>query len=229
VFSVYEGIEKIMHPEHVERVWLGLLILGVSFLLEGYATLSNIKELNKRRQATPFFRYLRESKDSDLVVVFAENSAAVMGLTIAMAALLLADATHDGRWDGAGSLGVGIVLIGVAVFLSIEVKSLLIGESADPVIDAAVRAAAREVEGFRSIIHVRTVQQGPGEVLVAVKATFEQTLTVVAVSECINTFERILRGRHPECKWLYIEPDTLREEAEHRASAAKIEAATRAD
>jgi cation diffusion facilitator family transporter len=228
VFSVYEGIEKVLHPAEVEHVWVGVLILLVSMGLEGAATLSNIKELNKRRGPVPFMAYLRQTKDSDLVVVFAENSAAVFGLGLAIAALALAALTHDGRWDGAGSIGIGLVLVGVAVFLAVEVKSLLIGESADAHIEGAVREHAEKTEGFRSIIHVRTVQQGPGEVLVAVKATFDETLTVPALAERINVFEAALRAAHPEVKWLYVEPDTLREEAEAQAARLAAEAAAAA-
>src|SRR3954470_6170346 len=114
VFSIYEGIHKIREPEPVERVWLGVGILFVSLLLEGGATLSNIKELNKRRGAKPFVRYLKDTTDSDLVVVFGENSAAVLGLTFAIAALALAALTGDGRWDGIGSAAIGLVLVGVA-------------------------------------------------------------------------------------------------------------------
>jgi cation diffusion facilitator family transporter len=214
VFSIYEGVHKLMHPEPVEHVWLGIGLLFVSFLLEASATLSNIRELNKRRRAVPFFQFLQQTKDSDLVVIFAENSAAVLGLVIAMLALFFAGITHDGRWDGAGSLGVGLVLVGVALFLAIEVKSLLIGESADAAIERSARASAAAVPGFLSIIHVRTVQQGPGEVLVAIKAVFEASLAVGEVAERINAFEARLRGLHPEAKWIFVEPDTLREAAE---------------
>jgi cation diffusion facilitator family transporter len=104
VFSIYEGIHKISHPEPVEKAWLGLLILGFSILLEGYATFSNIKEANVRRKGKPFFQYLRETKDSDFVVVMGENSAATAGLLFAIIALFVASATGDSRWDAAGSL-----------------------------------------------------------------------------------------------------------------------------
>ena len=130
VFSVYEGVHKVREPEPVEKVWLGLLILFISIALEGGATISNIRELNKRRGKTPFFQYLGETKDSDLIVVFGENSAAVLGLMFAILALVLAWKTNDGRWDGIGSILIGAVLIGVAIFLARKVQSLLLGEAA---------------------------------------------------------------------------------------------------
>src|SRR5882757_8200435 len=140
MFSVYEGIHKFMEPEPVERFWLGLGILVFSICLEGGATISNIREVNRRRKARSFFGYLRATKDSDLIVVLGENSAAVVGLTLAMAALGASYLTGDSRWDAAGSVGIGVVLVVVAVFLAIEIKSLLLGERADEEIEQAVRA-----------------------------------------------------------------------------------------
>src|SRR3954451_22673042 len=143
-FSVYEGIHKVMHPEPVEHVWIGVVILAISLVLEGGACLSNIRELNKRRGKKPFVQYLKDTTDSDLVVVFGENSAAVLGLAFAIAALGLASATGDGRWDGIGSAAIGLVLVGVAVFLAVEVSSLLLGEAADPEIAGVARSIAKE-------------------------------------------------------------------------------------
>src|SRR3569833_237965 len=127
VFSVREGWEKIRHPEPVESITLATAILAFSFLLEGWSLYGNIKEINKRRGAKAFVRYLKDTTDSDLIVVFGENSAAVIGLIFAMIALVLAKETGDGRWDGVGSLVIGLVLLGVATFLGREVKSLLVG------------------------------------------------------------------------------------------------------
>jgi len=210
VFSIYEGIHKILEPEKVEKVWLGLIILGVSIVLEGAATFSNIKELNRRRGAKPFFRYLRDTKDSDLVVVFGENSAAVLGLALAMLSLLVADLTKDGRWDGVGSLAIGLVLVGVAIFLAVEVKSLLLGESADPEIEKAVHSIATSHADVTRVLHVVTIQQGPGEVMVMLKLAFRERMSIEDVSVTINDFEAKLRAERPEARWCFIEPDVPR-------------------
>src|SRR6266540_2468303 len=139
LFSIYEGVHKIHEPEKIEKVWLGLVILAGSILLEGWSLWSNIREIKQRRGDKPLLRYLRDTKDSDLVVVFGKNFAAVVGLAFALAALLIADRTGDGRWDGIGSLAIGAVLVGVAGFLAFEIMSLLVGEAADPDVDAAAR------------------------------------------------------------------------------------------
>lgn len=208
MFSIYEGVHKMQHPEPVEDITVGLIVLGIALALEGWATYGNIRELGKRRGATPFVRYLRESKDSDLVVVFGENSAAVLGLVLALVALILAKQTGDGRWDGAGSLGVGVVLVFVAIFLAREIKSLLVGESADPAIESAAHRIAAADPNIESVLRVLTIQQGPGEVVVAMKVKMKAGLmTGGPVCEALNAFEAKLQAEVPEVKWSFVEPD----------------------
>lgn len=221
VFSIHEGIHKIHEPEKIERAWLGLLILGISVLLEGTALIGNVREMNKRRGNKPFFTYLRDTKDSDLVVVFGENSAAVLGLAFAIVALVLADRTGDGRWDGIGSVLIGVVLVGVAGFLAREVKSLLVGESADPEITDVAKKIALEQPDFERVLHVVTIQQGPGEVMVSIKLAFANHLSIEEVCRRINDFEAKLRSEKPEIRWLFVEPDIPRDVAKplEKASA----------
>jgi divalent metal cation (Fe/Co/Zn/Cd) transporter len=102
---------------------------------------------------------------------------------------------------------IGLVLIGVAIFLSTEVKSLLIGESADPIIEQTARQIAIDHPHIEVLINCITMQQGPGEVLVCVKIKCEPQLTALNVSQLINEFEATLRAKCPEAKWVYIEPD----------------------
>jgi cation diffusion facilitator family transporter len=207
MFSVYEGIHKYLHPEPVEHIEWGIGILIFSLVLEGYAAYSNVVEMNKRRGTKRFFQYLKETKDSDLVVIFGENSAAVLGLIIALVFMMASFYTEDGRFDAIGSLLIGLVLIGVAIFLSVEVKSLLIGESADPIIEQTAQKIALDHPHIQSLINCITMQQGPGEVLVCVKIKCEPQLTALDVSHLINEFEKSLRDTCPEAKWVYVEPD----------------------
>jgi cation diffusion facilitator family transporter len=214
VFSIYEGIHKLLEPSPVEHIGIGIAILVVSLVLEGYATFSNVKELNRRKGKSSFLRFLRITKDSDLVVVFCENAAAVLGLLLAIVAMGLASVTGDGRFDAGGTLAIGLVLVGVAVFLAVKIQSLLIGESADPEIHDSVHRACKSTEGFCEILHVRSVQQGPGEVLLALKASFEDALTPRQIADAINVFEAQIRKAHPEVQWIYVEPDVRREPLE---------------
>jgi cation diffusion facilitator family transporter len=207
VFSINEGVEKVLHAEQVESITVALIILLFSLVLEGWSCLGNIREINRRRGDKPFLRYLRDTKDSDLIVVFGENSAAVLGLLFALAALLLAKETGDGRWDGLGSLAIGLVLVGVATFLAREVKSLILGEAADPEVEHKLKEVAAADPNVERVIRVLTIQQGPGEIVVAAKLCFKRGLETVQLVEAINDFERQLKARAPEVRWSFIEPD----------------------
>jgi cation diffusion facilitator family transporter len=207
VFSIYEGIHKIHTPEPVGDITVALIILVISLALEGWSTLGNIRTMAKRRGATPFFRYLRDTKDSDLIVVFGENSAAVLGLLFALAAVGVSKLTGDGRWDAVGSLAIGLVLIGVATFLAREVKSLLVGEAADPQLIQSFEELAALDPNVERVLNVLTLQQGPGEIVVAAKLKFRAGMDADTLVEAINAFERALKQRVPEVRWSFIEPD----------------------
>ncbi len=207
MFSVYEGVHKFSHPEPIEQVAWGLGILLFALSLEGYSTYSNIVEINKRKGSASFMNYLSSTKDSDLIVVFGENLAAVLGLFFALIAMLTSYYTGDGRYDAVGSIVIGVILILVAVFLAKEVKSLLIGESADPVIIDHVKEITEKHPEIIELINCRAIQQGPGEVLVCVKIKCSGNLTSLQLSSLINDFEKQLRAKAPEIKWLYVEPD----------------------
>jgi cation diffusion facilitator family transporter len=207
VFSIYEGIHKLSEEPHpLENVGWAVGILGFALLLESRATWGNVKEFNVRRGSTPFFQYLRQTKDSDLVVVFGENAAAVLGLAIALVAVAYAMVTGDTRADAIGSLLVGVVLVAVAIFLAVEVKSLLVGECADPEISAAVKEVAKG-SPFTDVHECITMQQGPGEVVVAVKVRCDPQMPASALSAAINDFEKALRAKRPEAKFVFVEPD----------------------
>ena len=207
VFSIYEGIHKIMEPEKLSHLEVAFGILLVSFLLEGYSTLENIREMNRRRGGIPFLRYLRDTKDSDLIVIFGENSAASLGLLFAMMTTVFAWVTQDARWDGVGSLLVGLVLVFVAIFLAVEIQSLLVGERADPAIEAEIKRLVDADPAILSLLNLITVQQGPSEVMVAMKVRMQPDLLTEALCERINAFERTLKANRPEIRWCFVEPD----------------------
>lgn len=206
VFSIGEGIEKIIHKEPVHHIGLGIGILLFSLVLESFALAQCLRELDKKRGDIPRREFLKITKDAELVVCTGENFAAVVGLVFALAALLLANYV-DPRFDGVGGVAVGLVLVWVAVFLATKVKGLLLGERADPQIEEQVRLAAKDDPRIQEVLRLITVQQGPGEVLVAAKLKFEETLSAKEVTESINAFEARVRKREPEVKWQFIEPD----------------------
>jgi divalent metal cation (Fe/Co/Zn/Cd) transporter len=125
----------------------------------------------------------------------------------ALAALVLAHQTGDGHWDGIGSLAIGLVLIGVATFLAREVKSLLVGEAADSAMVGVLEQLADIDPDVDKVLRVLTIQQGPGEVVVAMKLKMRKGLDTDSLVTAINRFERDLKAKLPEVKWSFIEPD----------------------
>ncbi len=207
LFSIVEGVHKLLHPTPVDHPAVAFVVLGISAVLEGAAALSNLREMKARRGTTPLARWLRQTKDADLIVVFGENAAAVVGLALAIAALAAAGVTGDPRWDGAGSVGVGAVLVVVAALLAVETSSLLVGEAADPRVEQAVRETLVAHPDLTALYAVITVQQGPGEVLLALKVRVASHLSADQVAETINAFERDVHARCPEVRWSFVEPD----------------------
>ncbi|MSQ83728.1 MAG: cation diffusion facilitator family transporter [Myxococcales bacterium] len=207
MFSLYEGVHKLQHPEPLHDTKIAMAILMFSIVLEGWSCRNNIIDLNKGRGTMPFVQYLRQTKDSDLIVVFGENAAAVLGLIIAAVFMQIAVVTGDPRYDAVGSLGIGLVLIGVALFLAVEVKSLLMGERAGTEVERAVHQAAADDPKIAQVLRVITVQKGPNEVLVACKLQLVGDLDTAGVVQTINAFETRLHALCPEVRWSFVEPD----------------------
>lgn len=207
MFSIYEGFHKLEHPEPIENIGWGIGVLLFSIVLESYAMFSNIKEINARKGKHSFFGYLKETKDSDLVVVFGENSAAVFGLIFAITAMLLTYLTGDGSYDAIGSIAIGVILIAVAIFLATEVKSLLIGESANESILEELNKIIAGNKQVHELIRCVTIQQGPGEVLMCMKIKCDATISALELSKLINKIELEIRTATPEVKWIFVEPD----------------------
>lgn len=206
IFSIGEGFEKVLHPEPVDHVQWAVGILLFSLAIEGYSLYECVKQINEKRGSLTAMRYLEVTKDAELVVCTGENFAAIVGLGFALASLALAKLV-DPRFDGVGSILVGAVLVYVAMFLARKVKSLLLGESASPEIEAGVQAAAKEDSRIESVLRLIAVQQGPGEVMIAAKLKIRDELTARDVADVINDFEGRVRAKLPDVKWQFIEPD----------------------
>lgn len=208
VVAIYEGVHKVMHPEPVENVMWAFLVLGFSLALEGASLWQCVSEVKKQTAGTGgLAQRLRDTKDADLIVVTGENFAAVLGLAAAALFLFIAWRTHNGLWDGLGSIAVGLVLIAVAFFLAQETKSLLLGESADPAVEREVKAALAEDPRLISLLRLVSIQQGPGEVVLAMKVKPRSGLSGDELIDTINELETRVRARCPEVKWQFVEPD----------------------
>jgi cation diffusion facilitator family transporter len=214
VFSIYEGIDKLRHPHAVESaVWAIGVLLG-SMVMEGLSFRTGIREANAvRPPGESWWQFIRHTKNPDLPVVLLEDAAALVGLVIALAGVVVADLTGNGRWDGAGSLGIGVLLVAVAIVLVIEMSSLLVGESARPEVVARIRAAIEAFPAVQRCIHLRTEHLGPDEIVVAAKVEFDPALTIAQLATTIDALEVDIRAAEPRATLIFVEPDVYREPA----------------
>jgi divalent metal cation (Fe/Co/Zn/Cd) transporter len=146
-------------------------------------------------------------------VVLLEDTGALIGLAFALFGVTMAVVTGDGRWDGLGSMAIGVLLVVIAVFLSFEVSSMLVGEGALPEDEALMRAALAADPLIDRVIHLRTLHVGPDELLVAAKIAVGRRDTAAQVAEAIDAAEQRLRAAVPSATYVFLEPDIDRSPA----------------
>jgi cation diffusion facilitator family transporter len=214
-FAIYEGIEKIRHPHHIDAPQVAIVILAVGIVLESLSFRTAMRESRALRVGIGWWTFIRHTKNPELPVVLLEDTAALTGLALALAGVSLSAATGNGVWDGGATLCIGVLLAAVASVLSVEMKSLLIGEAAaGPQVERIRAALLGDGGAFRRVIHLRTLHLGPDELLVAAKLAVDPALGVPAVASAIDSAERRVRGAVPIARLIYIEPDLDRSRAE---------------
>jgi cation diffusion facilitator family transporter len=207
IFSLYEGISRIRHPEEVLSPVVAFVVLGVAIVLEAFSFRTAISQSNLTRGRVRWSAFIRRSKAPELPIVLLEDFAALIGLGFALFAVILSTVTGDGRWDGAGSIAIGLLLGCVAVVLAIEMKSLLIGESASPEVQQAIVTAIEEVPLIEQVIHLRTLHVGPESLLVAAKVAVRRGELAESITASIDEAERKVRAAAPIAGLIYLEPD----------------------
>jgi cation diffusion facilitator family transporter len=207
LFSVYEGVHKLTHPEPLNMAWVALLVLGVAIVLEASSLAGCLREIRHIRGERPFREWLRNTRNSALVVVFGEDVAALIGLALAFLFVGLAVLTGNPVFDAIGSICIGIVLLVISIFLVIRVQSLLVGQSADPLIQKTIDEVLRETTEIEQVFNTITMQFGP-DTMLAAKIRMKSGIDIDTAVERINALERALKARVPEIRWCFIEPDT---------------------
>jgi Predicted Co/Zn/Cd cation transporters len=206
--SFYEGVMHIRQPEPVQRPLINYLVLAVSFVFEGTSWYVALREFRARKGHLGYFEAFRLSKDPSTFTVLLEDSAALLGLLVALAGLLGAQLLDQPMLDGVASIGIAGVLATSAMLLARETKGLLIGEPAHPAVSDAILAIAAGDAGVRCANGVLTVQMGPSQVVATLSAEFEDALTTPQIEACINRIEKQAKVTHPEIVSLFIKPQT---------------------
>ena len=209
VFSIYEGIHKLQSGELLTDAWVGLVVLGGSILLEIGSLLGALREIRMIRADKTLFEWLKTTRNAELVVVLGEDSAAIVGLIVAFAFVLLTSITGDASYDAIGSICIGVVLIVVAIFVALRIQSLLVGRSAEPDLQRLLEETIAADELIEEVLNTITMQFGP-KVMLAAKIRMRNGIPIEQVVAGINSLERMIRERFPEIGWCFIEPDNQR-------------------
>jgi cation diffusion facilitator family transporter len=210
VFSLYEGFEKVLHPHAVESpIWaFGVLVFAI--VAEGFSFRTAIVESMVTKGDHSWISFIRRAKAPELPVVLLEDFGALLGLLFALFGVAMSVITGNGRWDGIGTLMIGLLLAIIAVILAIETKSLLIGESATPEVEEKICDALEGAPQVDRVIHLRTLHLGPEELLVAAKIAVQHDDTAADIAKGIDEAERRIRDAVPIARVIYLEPDLYR-------------------
>ena len=206
LFSFYEGVHKLKHPEPMHWPWLAIGVLAFGIVMESFSMWGCMREVNKARGAKSLWRWFRESRQSELIVVFGEDLAALLGLALALAAVIATMLTGNPTYDAIGSIAIGVLLCVVAAFVARQVASLLIGQSAEVGLREAITSFVGEQAEVERVFNVITLQLGP-DVMVATKAQMRGDLSGRELVEAINRVEAAMKARFPEIRWSFFEPD----------------------
>jgi len=211
LFSIYQGVEGLLHPHREvsgREFVVSYVVLGVAFLLEGSSLAKALRQLNgeARILRRGLLEQLRRSNDPTVKTVASEDSAAVAGLLLAAAGLVLHQLTGSGVFDAAASLAIGLLLAWIAYALGRDTKELLIGESADPELRLDIIALLIGYDGVTGLLDMLTMQLSPEHVLVAAKVDFRDHLGAAEVERLCNRIERDLQEKFPVVTHLYLDP-----------------------
>jgi cation diffusion facilitator family transporter len=215
LFSIYEGVEKILNPHELENLWIPLSVLGIAILLESFSLRTAVKESNQiRTKDQSWVSFVRHAKAPELPVVLLEDVGALIGLVFALFGVGLTAITHNSLFDALGTLMIGTLLIVIAIVLGIETKSLLVGEGATEADQRKIVAVLEGAPTVEKLIHIKTLYLGPDELLVAAKLGFAADRHLGAVAADIDILESKIRAAVPTARVIYLEPDIYRSSEE---------------
>jgi cation diffusion facilitator family transporter len=207
MFSLYEGWHKLQHPEPLRMPWLAVGVLVFGIVAESLSMRACLVEVNKVRGGRSLYRWFRESRQAEMVVIFGEDLAALLGLVFALTAILLTMVTGNPMYDALGTVGIGALLIVVAAFVSREVKAMLIGQSAEPTTRDEIHAFIEGRPEIKRIFSLITLQLG-NDIMVAVQAEMaDASVSTAQTLLYINAIEADMRAKFPDVRWSFFEPD----------------------
>ncbi|MCX6334691.1 MAG: cation diffusion facilitator family transporter [Bacteroidia bacterium] len=206
LFSIYEGIHKISVHEGLKIPIVAIIVLSVSMIFEGASLYGCLIQINKLRHGENLWTWYRNSRKSELIVILGEDTAALIGLSFALIAIILSVITGNPVFDAIGSIGIGVLLVIVSFFLAVKIKSLLIGQSTDDETSLKIKTFLEARPEIDQVLNLITFQLGPN-IMIAVKAKMKDTDSVEQLIKNINNCESELKKQNPDIQWVFFEPD----------------------
>jgi cation diffusion facilitator family transporter len=206
MFSVYEGVHKFTNPEPLKSPMIAVGVLIFAIIAESASLWGCMRAVNKERRGQSIPLWFRESRSSELLVVFGEDVAALLGLALALFAVLASAITGNPIYDAVGTIMIGTLLVVIAFMLAVEVKALLIGQGVETYLCEQMKNFLRERPEVDHLYNLLTLQMGP-DVMVAIKAKMRPTGSEDGLINAINKVEREFHDAFPMATWLFFEPD----------------------
>jgi len=206
LFSMYEGWHKLHAPEELHQAWIALAVLGASILLEFGSLVGCLREIKKLRKDKPLRRWVKTTRNAELVVVLGEDLAALLGLALAFVFVSLAVLTGNPLFDAAGSIVIGVILVCVSIFIANRIKGLLVGKSAEDDLVEELRAEVAGDPDIQTLLNAITLQMGP-DVMLALKVKMRPGLSLEEAVASINALEKRIKTKFPAVAWCFVEPD----------------------
>ncbi len=208
--SIYEGISHLRHPALLENPFWSYVVLGIAFISEGTSLAIALRKFLRDKGSRSFWRALTISKDPPVYTVLAEDSAAIAGILVAFAGVLLSHQLKNPYLDGAASLLIGCILAVVAVFLAYEARGLLVGESTDPEAVGAIREIVEKDPQVARLRRLLTMQLAPRQVLLTMDISFQPRLTAEELAAVVDRLEKKIQERLPQVKHIFIEAESFK-------------------
>lgn len=205
--TAYEGVEHILSPRPIENALVAYIVLALAFVFEGTSWYFAFREFSRAKGDIGYFEAMRRSKDPPTFIVLFEDSAALIGLLVALLGTVFAQRLDMPVLDGVASLGIALVLSATALMLAIESKGLLIGEPASPDLRRAIMRTASGIDGIERAQIVFTVHMAPDQVVVALSLEFRDTMTAPDIEGAIDALEDAIQVRHPEVIAVFVKPE----------------------
>lgn len=219
LFALYEGMHKLSDVRaareageafHMPHAGVAIGVLLVSIALEGYSWFAATREINRVRGGENMIRFIQGSKSTEIIVIWLEDTGALVGLLLSLGGVSLTLATKNPVWDVYATFAIGVLLIAIAIVVARETKSLLIGEAASDSTQARIREIVADTEGVKQVIALRTMQLGEDEILAAIKIEWTAGLAAERIAELTNEIETRIREALPLARYLFIETDVYR-------------------